>query len=263
MKLSYLVCAAALVFPNTLVHAQNSTKNSKSSALKTAPGVVVRKAPPPRLDVLALGSFTPSFMDSNQIGRVGIPVGFAKSPSLSDSLLGTGGESSFTFTPSGRSPDRGDFSLGLSGRTRETSRIVPTSSSTGSGSTGQALSQNVAVTVGYAGFALEAGFSRMSRANKPLAQGMDLGVSYKGKDWKTGLTVSEDATEVDIFGLPGVYTPESSRAVEFGAAYELTSWLAINGGLRYEIFSPRTFLGNTRSAALDARAIYLGTQVKF
>jgi hypothetical protein len=258
MKLNYLVCAAALVFTNSNLHAQNSVKTSKAIALKTAPGVVVRKAPPPRLDVLALGSFTPSFMDSSQIGRVGLPAGFAKSPSLSDSLLDTGGESSFTFTPSGRSPDKGDFSLGLSGRTREANRIVPTSSSSS-----QALSQNVAVTVGYAGFALEAGFNRMSRANKSLAQGMDVGFSYKGKDWKTGVTVSEDATEVDIFGLPGVYAPQSSRAVEFGAAYELTSWLAINGGLRYEIFSPRTLLGNTRPAALDARAIYLGTQVKF
>jgi hypothetical protein len=254
----YLMCATLLAFASGDTWAQASSKAVYSAALKTAPGVVVRKAPPARIDVTRLGSFTPSFMDSSQIGRVGLPTGFMRGPSLSESLLGIGDETSLSFTPSGRTNDKGAFSLGVSARTREANRIIPTGSSS-------ALSQNVGVTVGYGGFALEAGFNRSTQATKSLSQGMDVGLSYRGKDWKTGVMVSEAAIGVDIFGLPGVYAPESTRAVEFGAAVELTSWLAINGGLRYQIFSPKTlsFGGARVPSALDAGAVYLGTQVKF
>ncbi len=254
-----LMCATALAFSSGSAWAQSSLKASKSDALKTAPGVVVRKAPPTRIDVASLGSFTPSFMDSSQIGRVGLPTGFMRGPSLSESLLGIGDETSLSFTPSGRTNDKGAFSLGVSARAREANRIIPTSSSS-------AASQNVGVTVGYAGFALEAGFNRTAReATKSPSLGMDVGISYRGKDWKTGVMVSEAAIGTDVFGLPGVYAPEFTRAVEFGAAVELTSWLAINGGLRYQIFSPKTLSisGARVPGTLDAGAVYLGTQVKF
>ncbi len=231
----------------------------KSVTLRIAPGVVVRTAPPARLDVSRLDSFTPSFMDSGQIGRVGLPAGFVRPPSLSESLLGIGENGSLTFTPSGRSSQSGAFSLGVTSQVREGGRIVSTSSS------GRPTTQNVAVTVGYAGFALEAGFSRIAQTAKAVSQGVDVGVSYQGKDWKTGLMVSKTDVGLDVFGLPGVFNPETTRAVEFGAAYELTSWLAINGGLRYQIFSPNSqlFAGGPVPANVNAGAVYFGTQLKF
>jgi hypothetical protein len=260
-----LICCAALTALTTPmwaagdVRAAVQQKKQFSATLKTAPGVVVRRAVPNNLEFAALGGVTPALADGGlTFGRVGqsplVPsAGVQRSQSY---------QSSFSFTPSGRVADERGFSLGM------TSRMQGVAESA-TGTTLNASSPanlGVGFVLGYRGFALEGGYNRITRASRPLAEGMDVGVSYRGADWKTSLKVSQEAIEPDPYGFTAFLTPERRRAVELGGAYRLSRGVALTGGLRYQLAYPETAklgLAKKDRAEADVGAVFFGTAVDF
>ena len=89
-------------------------------------------------------------------------------------------------------------------------------------------------------------------------EGVDLGLTYRGKRWKTSLQASANvpsSLELDPFTLDKRY------AVEVGGAYALTPRLSLQGGMRYQLSSP-----SQDRLQLDERGdgtIYLGTAFSF
>jgi hypothetical protein len=262
--ITFVCCAALTVLTSPMwaagdARVASSAKKIVTSPLKTAPGVVVRRAVPNNLEFAALGGVTPALSDGGlTIGRVGqtplIPsAGVQRAQSF---------QSSFSFTPSGRVADDRGFSLGM------TSRVQGVSDA----SAGSALNANapanvvVGFALGYRGFALEGGYNRIARATRSLAEGVDVGVSYRGTDWKTSLKVSQEAIEPDPYGFTAFLTPERRRAVELGGAYRLAQGIALTGGLRYQLAYPDTArLGVVKKGQpeTDVGAVFFGTAVDF
>jgi hypothetical protein len=236
-----------------------TAKRVAATSLKTAPGVVVRRAAPGNLEFSALGMITPALAESGlAAGRVGqTPLVSAGGVQRSQSY-----QSSFSFTPSGRVSDNRDFSLGMTSRVQGVSDAA-----SGSPLNSNAVANmNVGFALGYRGFALEGGYNRIARATRSLAEGVDVGVSYRGADWKTSLKVSQEAIEPDPYGFASFLTPERRRAVEFGGAYQVARGVALTGALRYQLAYPDalTFgVSKKGQPEVDAGTIFFGTAVSF
>jgi hypothetical protein len=259
---SFLCFAALAVAAPVWAGGDSASKSSQKKAvtgpLKTAPGVVVRRAVPDNLEFTALGGVTPALADAGLTGRIGlsplVPSGGVQRP---QSYV-----SSFSFTPSGRVPDGRVFSVGM------TSRIqgVADAGMTGGLNANTPANVKVGIALGYHGFAVEGGFNRVARATRPLAQGVDVGVSYRGADWKTSLKVSQEAIERDPYGFNAFLTPERRRAVELGGAYQVAKGVAVTGGLRYQLSYPDVLgFSALKSAQPDSAvgAVFFGTAVDF
>ncbi len=262
MSLRYtLLTLSALMIAGSSVRADTDAKIpvmlkkvASPKALKTAPGVVVRTTLPNNLEFNALGIVTPALTEDMSISRVGqssiIPRTGAQKP---QSFMG-----GFTFTPSGRVTDDKSFTLGFNSRVQGVS----------DGSNGSHLSAvapasyTVGFAMGYRGFALEGGYNRVARATRSLAEGVDVGVSYRGADWKTSLKVSEQAIGRDPYGFGTLYSPEHRRAVELGGAYTISRGIALTGGLRYQLAYPMDGKRD-QTAETNAGAVFLGTAVDF
>lgn len=259
---SLLLALSALMVSGSSVWADSDTKMllspkrpvAASTAVRTAPGVVVRKTLPNNLEFNALGIVTPALTDDLSSARIGqatvIPRSGVQKP---QSFVG-----GFTFTPSGRVTDDRAFKLGFSSRVQGV-----TDGSNGAGLSAAApANYAVGFALGYHGFALEGGYNRIARSTRALAEGMDVGVSYRGADWKTSLKVSQEAIERDPYGVAGLFAPQHRRAVELGGAYSIARGVSLTGGLRYQLAFPPD---GKRSATLekDAGAVFLGTAVDF
>lgn len=189
-----------------------------------------------------LGSFTPSIVDPS------------RSPVLTNAQTS---ERSFRFTPSGKSGDRKALTLGV------TSRVVAQADAArGSALTALAATPtgyNVGLSVGYLGFSLTGGYSRLESEFGPSREGVDLGLSYRGNRWKASLQASgEVPTRLSLDPLAG----ERRYGLELGGAYAVTSRLSLNGGMRYQLITP---LDPTLRPA-DERsdpAVFLGTAFSF
>jgi hypothetical protein len=168
-------------------------------------------------------------------------------------------ERAFRFTPSGQAQNPKALSLGVStrvvasaaDRTRaapptETYAVLPTS-------------YNVDLSLAWKGFAVNTGFTRVEPGPLSLLsqrrEAVDLGVSYRGKNWKT--TLQGTAEEVS----PLLFAPLERRySVEFGGAYAVAPRLSVTGGVRYKL-APET-----PSLLVPDRAdqsVYLGTNFAF
>jgi hypothetical protein len=261
-----LLIGGLIVPPSTATaapDAKNNTVVRKSTApvrvLKTAPGVVVRKTLPNNLEFNALGIATPALTDAMSLGKVGQSSLMPRTSVQKPQAFMSG----FTFTPSGRVPDDKAFSVGI------TSRVQGVADGTNGVniSANAPANYNIGFALGYRGFALEGGFNRVARATQALAQGVDVGVSYRGQDWKTSLKVSQEDVARDPYGFGSLLqAPETRRAVEFGGAYAITPGIALTGGLRYQLAYPydATKVGKRDSSRdVDAGAVFLGTSVSF
>lgn len=200
-------------------------------------------AAPAGLKSETLGSFTPPMLDSLRAPAAGSAVQ----------------ERTFRFTPSGRSSDRKALSVGM------TSRVVRavTPESARPSETQTAAAYNVGISVGYAGFALSGGFSRLDSILEPTREGIDLGLSYRGKRWKTALQLGAEHALND---RASPLARDKRYSVELGGAYLLNPRLSVIGGVRYQMSEPDPF-GFTPSRALsdsgEAGAVYLGTSISF
>jgi hypothetical protein len=228
------------------------------------------KAPPagatvPTLDVGSLSSFTPSTTDSRQ------PVRTAETPAAVRKFVPSPAraqvrQASVGFTPSGRANDPRALSFVLSSQviaeppaSLELGRFLGSSVVTTS-----ATAYNVGLAVGYKGFSVEAGVNRLTEGTKPLAQGLDIGLSYRGQDWKTSLQLGGREFRPDPLFSFGRFDPDRSYSVELGGAYRITSWMSLSGGMRYAISYGRPVYGFTIEDPHQTNAsVYLGSAFSF
>jgi hypothetical protein len=168
-------------------------------------------------------------------------------------------ERAFRFTPSGQSQNPKALSLGVSTRVvagaTDHSRAAPPPEALAA----LPASYNVDLSLAWKGFAVNTGFTRVEPG--PLAllsqrrEAVDLGVSYRGKNWKT--TLQGTAEEVS----PLLFAPLERRySVEFGGAYAVMPRLSVTGGIRYKLAPETPSLLEPNRAD---QSVYLGTNFAF
>ncbi len=169
-------------------------------------------------------------------------------------------ERAFRFTPSGQSDNRKALSLGVSTRVvaaaADHSRAAPPAEAMAALPT----AYNVDVSLAWKGFAVNTGYSSMQPAATALLSGgrrdaVDLGVSYRGKNWKTSLMGTAEQ------GSLLMYAPLERRySVELGGAYLVGPRLSVTGGVRYKLAPIAPSLLDPDRAD---QAVYLGTNIAF
>nr|WP_310522046.1 hypothetical protein [Polymorphobacter sp.] len=169
-------------------------------------------------------------------------------------------ERAFRFTPSGQADNRKALSLGVS--TRVIAAVPDHSRAAAPAESLAALpaSYNVDLSVAWKGFAVNTGFSRVEPGPSALLsagrrESVDLGVSYRGKNWKTSLQGTAEQ------GSLLMYAPLERRySVALGGAYAVAPRLSVNGGVRYT-------LAPVSPSLLDAdradQSVYFGTNFAF
>jgi hypothetical protein len=168
-------------------------------------------------------------------------------------------ERAFRFTPSGQAENRKALSLGMSTRVvasaPDRSRAAPPVESFAALPT----SYNVDLSLAWKGFAVNTGFTRVEPGPMALLatrrEAVDLGVSYRGKNWKTALQGhAEDSSSV-------LFAPVERRySVEFGGAYAVAPRLSVTGGVRYKLAPETPSLLEPNRAD---QSVYLGTNFAF
>jgi hypothetical protein len=222
----------------------------KGAPVKTAPTkqkLTSSESQSTKLKTETLGSFTPPMLDSVRKNGGGVAIQ----------------ERTFRFTPSGNAADRKALSIGVTSRVvranaPDTARPADTETTT---------AYNVDVAVGWLGFAISGGISRLDSVLEPGREGLDLGLSYRGNRWKTALQLNaEDVSDgmINPLGLDKRYS------VELGGAYALSSRLSLLGGVKYQLMEPEAFGRNfvTRSGQPlasegEAGTVYLGGSISF
>jgi hypothetical protein len=168
-------------------------------------------------------------------------------------------ERAFRFTPSGQSDNRKALSLGVNTRViaaaADHSRAAPPVETMAALPT----SYNVDLSVAWKGFAVNTGIGHVETGPAALLLGrrdtIDLGVSYRGRNWKTSLQGTAEKG-----GLLAFAPLERRYSVELGGAYAIAPRVSVNGGVRYK-------LAPLEPSLLDAdradQTVYLGTNVAF
>lgn len=204
------------------------------------------------LNVRGPGGLTPSLLDTKQSARsVVAPLasgGKAKAKSA---------ERTFLFTPSGKVNDRKALSVGVT--TRALNIVDKDLDKTAS--TIDVSGYNVGLSVAYRGFSVEAGYTRLDdmRLHND-SEGVDLGLSYRGKNWKTTLQVAGEHYGSEKAG--SALGMDKSYSVELGGAYLLTPRLSLTGGVKYQVISPREEL-RIGEGDQASGSVYVGTNLKF
>lgn len=214
-----------------------------------------------RLRAGGLTAFAPSLLESTRFSFTapGRSAASARVQSV---------ERAFRFTPSGNPEGRKALSIGVS--TRALTPAADTSRAAAPVETAALPSAyNVDLAVGWRGFAVNGGYTRADPGigaaafggGAPLAafagrrEAVDVGLSYRGKGWKTSLQVAAEQ------GSPLFLSPLERRySVEFGGAYALNRRLSVAGGVRYQT-SPVApgILDEPR----EDGSVYLGTNIAF
>ena len=196
-----------------------------------------------------LGSFG-SFTPASEVLNLRNPV-----PVTSSS--GTTQERGFRFTPSGRTGDRKAFNVAMTTRTTRASEPV-SARNPQDGLAPRAV--NVDMAVGYKGFAVSGGFTRADLGPLARREGIDLGLSYRTKRWKTSLSVG---SEHDVAGTPDPLGLGDRYSVELGGAYALTPRLSLSGGVRYQQLREAGQQNGATGERTEDGAVFLGTALRF
>jgi len=169
-------------------------------------------------------------------------------------------ERAFRFTPSGQSDNRKALSIAVASRVvaaaPDRSRAAPPVETLAA----LPASYNVDLSVAWKGFSVSTGFSRVEPGPLALLSGgrrdaVDVGVSYRGKNWKTSLQGSAEQ------GSLLIYAPLERRySVELGGAYVVAPRLSVNGGVRYKLAPVAPSLLDPDRAD---QSVYLGTNFAF
>jgi hypothetical protein len=169
-------------------------------------------------------------------------------------------ERAFRFTPSGQSDNRKALSLGVSTRVvaaaTDHSRAAPPAEAIAALPT----AYNVDVSLAWQGFAVSTGYSSLQPASTALLSGgrrdsVDLGISYRGKNWKTSLMGTAEQGSLLMFA-----PLERRYSVELGGAYLVRPRLSVTGGVRYKLAPVAPSLLDPDRAD---QAVYLGTNIAF
>ena len=244
-RLATWLAGAALIAAPTAAHASPTPVKAATSvapkAKKPKVKVVAEAQTTEKLRAGSLGSFTPSLVD----------------PARSAAIRSQSVERSFRFTPSGKAGDRKALTLGLTSRvTQPAARTAVAAAVPIDGLTPSAY--NLGVSVGYQGFSLSGGYSRLDAGliGAPR-EGVDLGLSYRGNRWKASLQASG---ELPAHETADALLLDRRYAVELGGAYALTPRLSLQGGMRYQLITP---LDPRLTDDREDPSVYLGTSFRF
>lgn len=161
-------------------------------------------------------------------------------------------ERRFSFTPAGHIGDPKAVLIGVSSRVSDPA----TRRSAGLGTD----LYDVGLSVGYRGFELATTYSRVDDRKMLSGESVDLGVSYGGKDWRTGLHVGGEEYGID---RPSPLGLDRSYSVELGGSYLLTPRLSVLGGVKYSISYASEELLDVQDAEQRNSAVFLGTRIDF
>ncbi len=219
-------------------------------AAKTVTGVKATTRPHFALDN-TLTPFSPPLIDQAKFSFTapGRPAASARLATV---------ERAFRFTPSGQTDNRKALSIGVSSRlvaatpeairaTAETAASLPTA-------------YNVDLAVGWKGFAINTGYSRLDGGTTSLVplgrkEAVDVGLSYRGKNWRTSLQATAEQ------GSTLLLSPLERRySVELGGAYAVGPRLSVTGGVRYKLAPEAPTLLDPDRAD---QAVYFGTNFAF
>lgn len=253
--ISRFLTVALMVMAPAAAASENARQNSDSGYLyfrESGSGTTLTTRGP--------GGLTPSLLDNKQSARsVVAPLNSSAKAKAKTT------ERTFLFTPSGKVNDRKALSVGVTTRSLNiVDKDLAKAASTANAVNAIDVSgYNVGLAVGYKGFSVEAGYSRVEDT-RPLssnAEGVDVGLSYRGKDWKTTLQVAGEKYDTDkpSAALTGV---DKSYSVELGGAYLLTPRLSLTGGVKYQVLTPGSEL-RSRDGDQASGSVYVGTNFKF
>jgi hypothetical protein len=246
-RLAALMAGVALIIaPLSSAHA-NPTAAAKSvpvKAKKPKAKVVADAGVTEKLRPGSLGSFTPSLVD----------------PARSAAIRVQSTERSFRFTPSGKTADRKALTLGLTSRVMTPAPAARTSIAAAAPALDSLTptGYNLGLSVGYQGFSLSGGYSRLDAGYGPQREGVDLGLSYRGNRWKASLQASGELPTSERLENP--LSLDKRYAVEVGGAYALTPRLSLQGGMRYQLITP---LDPRLADEREDPSVYLGTSFRF
>lgn len=229
-RIGVALAAASLLLPASIVIAAPSGKNARPSAIALA----------------FEGGFTPAQVDPR------LAAALASRPALANE---------FGFTPAAakRRPNQVRIAI----RTQLPARAVKASEVASLPiSDGVALapaSYNLGVAVGWKRFALTGDVAKAKAAVPALGatEGAVVGVNYNLKRFTGRVAASADRTDRNVPAL----TTRDSYALDVGGAYNLSSRLALTGGVRYKI--EREKIATFSDQRLDSQSVYVGTALKF
>jgi len=240
-----LLCAVpAMAAPGTLNGAPNGKSKLQPQVTtdNVTAGFRVKSRPllalqPITLDVSRFAFTAPGRMASSQMQAV---------------------EREFSFTPSASGSKRG-VSLAMTARSvapavqRSAAAAPPLDAGLAP------AGYNFDLSVGYRGFALIGGMTRMDTGvGGRSTRGVDVGLSYAARNWKTGILAT--AERESLYLLPRGGTPDPRFAVEASGALSLSPQISLGGSVRYRLApeSPTPLDPNK-----DDRAVFLGGAVAF
>lgn len=165
-------------------------------------------------------------------------------------------EKSFRFTPSGSASPKA-LAVAVTARApAQPSGGQAARAAASAAVAAQEAAYAVDLSVAWRGFAVSGGVNRAEGALGLLPrEGVDVGVSYGGRRWRTGVLASAERS-----GAFGASVPEQRYAFEAQGAYALSSKLSVNGGLRYRL-SPEGAGPLTMNA--EDRAVFVGGALAF
>jgi len=220
-----------------------------SVALAVVPGLA-QSAARPVWRAPAIGSFTPASADprmADVIRRAGISrrgMRFTPSSATARDRPVTVAIRARAETPA---QARRDAEIAMAATSSNTSSITP-------------IAYNLGVSVGWKRFAIAGDLARVQGGLIPgrSRESADLGVSYSGRRWSTGVSVSADRP---IETAPQIVGNEERVALDVGGSYSIARNIDITGGVRYQ--RERDRLQPVEDQRRDSQAVYVGTAFRF
>lgn len=122
------------------------------------------------------------------------------------------------------------------------------------------IAYNLGVSVGWKRFAISGDLARVEGGLVPgrARESADLGVSYSGRRWSTGVAVSADRPAETA---PRLIGNEERVALDVGGSYSIARNIDITGGVRYQMERDR--LQPVEDQRRDSQAVYVGTAFRF
>lgn len=236
-----LLCASMTSAPALAASTQKSRLQPQVTAEGETVGFRVKSQPlaiaPMSLDVSKFAFTAPGRVASSKVQTV---------------------EREFSFTPS-RS-QKGGVSLGMTARSVVPAPAERTAAADTGASAGLApAGYNFDLAVGYKGFAVSGGLSRLDTGvGGRNREGVDVGFGYGAKNWRAGVQASAERESISLLPRSGPADPLYS--VEARGALALSPQISLGGSLRYRLAPEHpTPLDPNK----DDRAVMLGGAVAF
>lgn len=205
---------------------------------------------PPAVSMSFEGSFTPAQADPR------LAAAFSRRPALA---------SDFKFTPAASSRRPAQLRVAVRARAATPGQAAvrardAAAQTAAAGVTLTPATYNLGVAVGWRRFAVSGDVAKAQPANPALGsrEGAVVGVSYNLNRFTGRVAASADRPAGRA--APAL-NENSSYALDVGGAYNISSRVAVTGGVRYRIDRDR--LAPPTDQRRDSQAVYIGTAFKF